>query len=310
MGDNTEDLKTRVIAFVNSYYQTNNQLPSSSQTKANVTGKDSLIAMHYREYKDSGEYKHAIKQIDKEKIKESHFVELPESPIRDFDNFPEIDAGVLILSDLHFPYHDKNWIERCVAYAVGKGIRILHVNGDLVDFTNISRHGMIPNYDTDRELSYATEFFKWAKQYFSEIHYTLGNHDIRLSKKADGQVSTKKFMELVAGNNAQVYEHHQAYIGRTWLAAHPANYSKVAAKVGVDLAIKFHKNVVYAHTHKVSMGFDASGKFVSIESGGCFVPEKMAYTNIELSNFAIQQRGAVIIHADETYEHLHDRVKF
>jgi hypothetical protein len=64
------DLQARVKAYVNTYYQEHDELPSVGKVKGSVTGKDSTIAMFYREYKDSGEYKNATKQIDTQKIKE------------------------------------------------------------------------------------------------------------------------------------------------------------------------------------------------------------------------------------------------
>jgi predicted phosphodiesterase len=287
----------------------NGEYPNVKTVRENVRGGNAQISQIYSAFRKL-ELEPTKERIDKIEKENSPFVELPESPIRNFDNYPEIEAGCLVLSDLHFPYHDKNWIERCVVYARKQSIRRLVIGGDLLDFTNVSRHGMIPNYDTDREVDYAQKFFKWAKQYFDEIFVFPGNHDSRASKKLDGQLTTKKLLQLIVADLGTVYEHHHANIGKTWMTVHPANYSKVAAKVSLDLIAKFHKNVASHHTHKLSMAFDPSGKYLAIETGGCFDPAKVAYTHIELSSFPAQMQGALIIHEDESYEHLHDRVKF
>ena len=302
---------SNVSEYVDSYLKEHGKMPTQKLVRENVTGQCSRVTAEYSELRKQAKYsgKNETK-IGTDTKKESPFIELPESPIRDFNNYPEIEAGCLILSDLHFPSHDKAWIERCVKYAIDKGIRRLVINGDLLDLPNLSKHGLIPNYDTELELDFAETFFRWARQYFSEIHVVLGNHCQRFAKKVDNQISTKRFIKLLAQDHAEVYEHHHAYIGKTWLAAHPANYSRAAAKVALDLIGKFHKNVCIGHTHKIGFSFDPSGNYVAVETGGCFHPSKVAYTHIELSNFPVQLRGAIIVFEDESFQQLHERVKF
>ena len=169
---------SNVSEYVDSYLKEHGKMPTQKLVRENVTGQCSRVTAEYSELRKQAKYsgKNETK-IGTDTKKESPFIELPESPIRDFNNYPEIEAGCLILSDLHFPYHDKNWIERCVAYARKQNITRLHVNGDVTDGTNISRHGMIPNYDTDREIDFAQKFFEWAKQYFNDIETAIKFRD-------------------------------------------------------------------------------------------------------------------------------------
>ena len=95
-------------------------------------------------------------------------------------------CNVLVLSDLHVPYHDARAIEAAIVYAKKKhrphGIDI---NGDLIDFHRISRWEADPKArDTKAEIDTAKEMLAWLRRKFPQawIKYKLGNHCERLDK--------------------------------------------------------------------------------------------------------------------------------
>jgi predicted phosphodiesterase len=87
---------------------------------------------------------------------------------------------VLVLSDIHFPYHDIDAIHTAVKHGLERGITAIYLNGDIVDFYMISRWNKVPGstpMQTEREL--LQEFILWLSELGLPIYYKLGNHEDR-----------------------------------------------------------------------------------------------------------------------------------
>lgn len=92
---------------------------------------------------------------------------------------------VLILNDLHIPYHDEKSINLALNYAASKKVDTIILNGDVVDFYSISSFSRKPDKIflqdeikvTDKFLSTLRKGFKNQKIYFK-----IGNHENRLEK--------------------------------------------------------------------------------------------------------------------------------
>jgi len=95
----------------------------------------------------------------------------------------EGENTVLILSDIHLPYHDEDALEIAVEH--GKGADVVLINGDLLDFYKLSRFSQDPEaVGIAEELQVARHFFATIRRMFPEsrILYKLGNHEDRLEK--------------------------------------------------------------------------------------------------------------------------------
>lgn len=98
----------------------------------------------------------------------------------------ELEARrVLVLSDLHFPFHDMPAIK--AALKCGDGFRpdAVLLNGDVLDFHSISRFAKDPRGPTVKEeLEICREFMRHLRQRYKKarIVYKLGNHDERWEK--------------------------------------------------------------------------------------------------------------------------------
>jgi len=89
---------------------------------------------------------------------------------------------VLILSDLHVPYHDKRAIELAVDYGKSVGVKAVHINGDLVDFYACSYFQTDPRKrDLKYEIDSTKEVLRWLRSEFESIpiYLSVGNHDRR-----------------------------------------------------------------------------------------------------------------------------------
>ena len=235
-------------------------------------------------------------------------VEIPQSAGPDWATYPQIPLPALIISDLHIPYQDSAWLERVVSYAALSGIRRCVVAGDLLDAEKLSVFVTPPGESFEQSLEPARKIIQWLEGFFPEVYIFPGNHDFRFSKKLDRQMSVAYLIRLLAGERTQVYEHHHAFLGDTWLVAHPRGYSRLPTKPALELTSKFGKNVAIGHTHKLSLGTDPSGRHFAIEIGMCADARRIEYLHRELSTAPVPQLGALIIDQNEDPLLLHPRM--
>jgi predicted phosphodiesterase len=99
--------------------------------------------------------------------------------------FPTQCNKILIISDIHAPYHDPEAIELALNYGVENGANTVLINGDLVDFHHLSRFEHDPKKrDTLYELDCIRSILKYIRHKFpvATIVYYMGNHDHRWNK--------------------------------------------------------------------------------------------------------------------------------
>lgn len=93
------------------------------------------------------------------------------------------DRSILVLSDLHCPYHDVKAISKAIQMGQQCNVDTVILLGDVMDFHRISRYENDP--DT---LSFAKEIEVGAQLLFgireafreADIWYVQGNHEVRL----------------------------------------------------------------------------------------------------------------------------------
>jgi len=110
---------------------------------------------------------------------------LPESYANDFTHYKIKQSRTLIVSDLHFPYQNNKAITLALDYGKEKKVDCILINGDLIDFANISRHEKDWRHrNINNEFDAIKLFFKTLRQHFpkTKIVYKLGNHDERWEK--------------------------------------------------------------------------------------------------------------------------------
>jgi predicted phosphodiesterase len=89
---------------------------------------------------------------------------------------------VLVLSDLHIPYHSVSAIEAALDFGRQYNPDAVLINGDLFDFFQISRFDKNPTLPkVSAELSAGGEFFDHLRHQFPKagLYFKLGNHDER-----------------------------------------------------------------------------------------------------------------------------------
>lgn len=150
-------------------------------------------------FKDVEDARDALRGIEGKKkqrgYNETHkFPERPKNPYnlpesyqekREPLRLPTTCNNILLISDLHIPYHDIDAVTIALEYGVKHEINTIVINGDMLDFARISK------FETDfskrsvkQEFDAAKQFLRVLRQLFptQSIYWIKGNHDLRYEK--------------------------------------------------------------------------------------------------------------------------------
>jgi len=192
---------------------------------------------------------------------------------------------ILVLSDIHVPYHDTNAVETAIEY--GKKIKptIILLNGDIGDFYAISRHDKDPSRVLKDELDAIRQFLFWLRQSFpkARIIYKIGNHENRMERflvkyapvllgVTDFEISTLlRFdelkieladnLQLVMAGKLPIYHGHELPQG----ISNPVNPAR-------GMWMRVQESLLCGHWHRTSEHTESTGltkKYHSCWSAGC-----------------------------------------
>jgi predicted phosphodiesterase len=113
--------------------------------------------------------------------------ELPESEEQSFDPFviQKVAKKVLILSDIHCPYHSIQALSQAINYGKEKGVDSVILNGDIIDFYQASSFCRDPRKKSIKyELDTARELLIKIKESLGnpKMYYKQGNHEERFER--------------------------------------------------------------------------------------------------------------------------------
>lgn len=112
---------------------------------------------------------------------------LPESfaHVRKDFVLPPSANNILMLSDIHLPYHDVQALTLALKYGVDKNVNTVFLNGDIIDMYQASFHEKDPrNRSLKDEMDCARWFIEVLKNTFprAKIYFKEGNHCARLRR--------------------------------------------------------------------------------------------------------------------------------
>lgn len=150
----------------------------------------------FKDVEDCRDVLRAIEGKKKNKgYKETHsFPERPKNPYnlpesyqekREPLRLPTTCNNILLISDLHIPYHDIDAVTIALEYGIKHEINTIVINGDLLDLHKISRFQSDPNKRSIKQEFDATkQFLRVLRQLFPnvEIYWIKGNHCSRMEK--------------------------------------------------------------------------------------------------------------------------------
>lgn len=168
---------------------------------------------------------------------------------------------LLVLSDIHFPYHDKEALMLALRYGKEHDVDSILLNGDILDFYQLSKFAKDGRKPSIRaELDIFRFFIDQLKQRFPEatIYYKLGNHEVRLERWI--QQNAQMFDGLFDLERLVDFTHHDIVylkdnIGVKFGKLHIIHGHEIRASMGVvNIArtyyLKAQTNLLFGHWHQ------------------------------------------------------------
>lgn len=232
--------------------------------------------------------------------KKSNDYLLPESYSNDYTPFEIKQSRILIISDLHFPYQNNEAITLALDYGKSKKIDCILINGDLIDFANISRHERdFRARSIAEEFDAVRVFLKSIRLHFPKVKIVFkhGNHDERWEK-----FLYSKAPEIFDVNDFQLEV--LLRLGELKIETvkdkRPIKIGKLTALHGHELAgggaggvnpargtfLKTLSNVIVGHYHKTSSNTETTmnGDVIAVNSVGCLCDLNPLYMPINKHN--------------------------
>lgn len=249
---------------------------------------------------------------------------LPESSAEPRQPFhlPLACNNILIISDLHIPYHDVAAVSAAFQYGLDHNVNTIFINGDLMDFCLISRFEKNPSKRSVKfEIDTARVFLDAMREAFptQQIYFLKGNHDVRLELylrvKAPEILDMEEFrMESLLNFNK--YKIHSIEDNVLVKAGHLSIthghhvmrgfFAPVNSARGVYMKAK--QSTIIGHVHKVSEHTETNmdGEMTTTWSSGCLCELKPDYSPL-VSNYA-HGFAHVQVHPDKSYSVYNKRI--
>ena len=187
-----------------------------------------------------------------------------------------------VISDLHIPFQNKNFVD--VMYTTMKKYKVkdLAIVGDFWDCDNYTRFVRLSWGESFKEeINHVKDELNRIVHNFKNVWICRGNHEKRWIDGNNGMMGMKELFNctgIIEGYEVTLDDHMILKSGdRIWLLCHPRNFRQTPLSVARDLATKYNMNVICAHGHGFASGWDKSGKYYCIDSGGLFDKEALEY---------------------------------
>lgn len=195
--------------------------------------------------------------------------ELPKSLTTDTGvwKLPKAVKSVLLLSDIHLPFHDEKALQTALNYGKEHDVDAIFLNGDTLDFYQLSFHEKdIRQIDVATEIELGKQFLEYLRSNFDcPIYWINGNHEHRLQRylmlKAPELIGVPEFkidvlLQFGKFGITEIPYGSKVYFGKL-LVEHG---DKLKGYGGVQpartLLLKFKRPVICGHFHRHSEATD------------------------------------------------------
>lgn len=195
--------------------------------------------------------------------------ELPKSLLNEATvwRLPKAVKSVLLLSDIHLPFHDEKALQTALEYGKQHEVDAIFLNGDTLDFYQLSFHEKdIRQVDVATEIEFGKQFLEYLRSNFDcPIYWINGNHEHRLQRylmnKAPELIGVPEFkidvlLQFGRFGVTEIPYGSKVYFGKL-LVEHG---DKLRGAGGVQpartLLMKFKRPVICGHFHRHSEATD------------------------------------------------------
>ena len=188
---------------------------------------------------------------------------LPESFEEEFEDFhiPARFKNVLVMADIHLPYHNIAALEEAIGYAVIKNVDAILLNGDIMDCYQLSIFNPDPR---KRKFWEEIEAFKQLIRVLKDatgakIFFKLGNHEERYEKIMIRQcpvfldIAEFDFENILGCRDLDVTvikDQRRVYVGKlVVLHGHEIGLHSAVVNPARSLFLKTQKSAMCSHLH-------------------------------------------------------------
>lgn len=224
-------------------------------------------------------------------------------------SFPVSSKKILIMGDLHVPYHDVDAITICFDFAKKQHIDSILLNGDTFDFYRLSRFMQDPTkVDLKKELEIGQSFLDSLQNTFKKckIYWKCGNHELRLENYLKAKApelfclptfNFNEFLRLKSRGIEDIDSNTIMMYGKLPIIhGHEIRMSAGGVNPARSLYLKFKTSCACSHLHRTSDHTEKTGmeKVISCHSIGCLCSMNQEYCVINNWN-----HGFAIVTKDE-----------
>lgn len=217
---------------------------------------------------------------------------------------PKTIKKVLVLSDIHIPYHDVEAVKVAIEKGISDGCDAVYLNGDILDFFQLSFHEKDARNrpKLKQELEMAKEFFQYLRHKFPKgnIYFKPGNHEHRLERylviKAPELLDCEEFklnvlLELEKYKIIYINKRTKVYFGHLLVEHGDRMKGTGGVNPARTLFSKYKRHTLVGHFHRKSEHSEKiyDGKLISTFSTGCLCELEPEYfeVNNHVHGFAI-----------------------
>lgn len=208
---------------------------------------------------------------------------------------PKSIKRVLLIGDLHSPFHDKKAIQATYHHAKKSKAQAVFINGDLIDFHVLSFHEKDPDrrIPLSEELEITRELLANMRKVFKgiPIYYIPGNHERRmeryLANKAADLLGVEEFRLDVLLRLGELGIEYIPYRSKVYFGKLLVDHGdRMIGTGGVNPArnarLKYKRSVVVNHFHKLTVdsGKVYDGEVLTCWSNGCLCELEPGYMEI------------------------------
>jgi len=225
---------------------------------------------------------------------------LPEPEKNDFTKVIVNQKRIGILSDIHFPYHDRKALDSAVHHLIEFNPDCIVLNGDTLDCYHLSSFDKNPkNRSFKHELDVLRNFCIQLRELFptKRIIFKLGNHEERYERTILNRVPQLielelfSFKEVIKARNfsIEVVDNKRIIKAGHLNIAHGHEFSKgfvAPVNPARGYYMKAKSNVIAGHNHRTSehMEKDINEKTIGAWSTGCLCELNPGYMPINSWN--------------------------
>ena len=199
----------------------------------------------------------------------------------------------IVINDIHVPFHDKEVFEAFFQFCKDFQPDVVHINGDFIDFPQISKYDKDPNrlLQLQDDIDIGVELLEEIRKYNpkAKIIFHDGNHEARLYKYKWSHPELARLRDFCVPKLLQFERFDISYLKydqpfiwkKTFVITHGSvarKHSAYSAKAELE---NWGLSGMSGHTHRLSAHYktDRAGQRVWFENGCMCMKEKVDYMN-------------------------------